>query len=164
MRVPCATAVTSSVGIDNQVTLGIIATCGPHGIYKTLGIAVDGLISRRSDTDIIVCRSTKRGKAPRVVRVEHLIVAFEEQVFVVILELLGNLLPHSFEAFLLLGIVVFAGHQPRSIGGTCIMMDVEDAIHALADNIVHHLMHAFHPCFLYLRADAVVGYVPYRTV
>ena len=157
---PRAASATGSVGAYHQVALDIVAARGTYGIYEALGIVVDGLIGSGGHAGIIVFRSGKRGEAPRAVVVEHLVVALEEQVLVVVLELLGNLFPYRLEAFFLLGIGVRAGPEPRRAAVARVVMHVQYAVHPLADDVVNHFVHTLHPCLLNLCADAVVGYVP----
>ena len=83
-------------------------------------------------------------------------------MLIIIFKILCDLLPDGHEAVLLLGIVRLTGYQPGGIRTTSVVVDIQDAVHALADHIVNHLMHALHPCFLDLGTDGIVRTVPRR--
>ena len=120
-----------SIGRNNQVPVGVVATGGAHGLDKLGGMLVHvpeiGQIARLT---------------PLLGRVEHLVIAFKQQMLVIVLEAGGNLCPQ-------LGIAVElqrrTGDNPCGIVGSGVVVHIEDAIHALVDDIVHNLLHAVHP-------------------
>ena len=64
MGIPISVAVSRCVGIDDQVTLGVVTASSSHGIHKTLGIAIQSLIGRSCLISIITVRALESGKAP----------------------------------------------------------------------------------------------------
>ena len=152
----------SSVGIDNQVTLHIVATCVPNGSHKTLCIVIDRLQGLLGIIRIIVllifveCRIT-----PATIGVEHLIITLEQQMLVIVLESLGYLFPDRLELRPVLCVVGFVGLDPRlkrTFIGTCIVVHIDDAVQSFVDDIVHHLFHTVHPSLvdLALRVNLLI--------
>ena len=45
MTTPVAVAVAGTIGIDDKVALGVVATCGTHGVDEGLRIAINAVIS-----------------------------------------------------------------------------------------------------------------------
>ena len=124
------------IGGDDEVTRSVVAPRGTDGIHKALGELVDGRIA-----------AAFLGIRPRVGIVEHLVIAFEEQTLVVADETGGYLLPNLLEADVHLVELVDVGSQPMLVSRTaaCVVVDVDDAVHVLADNIVDNLLYTFHP-------------------
>ena len=164
MTAPVALTTAGTVGVHYEVALGIVAARGAHGVDESLCIAVDAVIGRAGNRCIVVALSTKRSKAPGVFRVEHLVVTLKEQVLVVVAELFGNLLPQCLIAFALLLVVVLTGHEPRRVGGSRVVVHVQNAVHARIDDVVHHLLHAAHPGGVDLRAQIVLRRIPVAVV
>ena len=100
-RFHCIGCTAGRVGVNHQVAVLIIATSSTNGCYKTLGITVDGLIA------VVGSRLV-----PGVLFVEHLVVCFEKQLLVIVLELLGYLFPQPFILGLVCIIAAGAGLQP----------------------------------------------------
>ena len=126
------------VGVNHQITILIIASCITNGGYKTLGIAVDGLIS------VVGSRLV-----PFVIVIEHLVVSLKEQFLTVVLELLSYLFPQVFVFCLVRIVVGGAGMQPL-FAITCIVMHVNDTIHTIVYHVVHHFFHTIHPRIVHL--------------
>ena len=164
MLVPCARTAASTVGADGQVALGIVAAGGPYGIDKGLGVIVDGGVGIRCHGGVVIRRRAVRGETPGVVGVEHLVIALKDEPFAIILESVGYLCPDSLESGLLFFVVVGGGHQPGGVGRSRVVVNVEDAVHAFVDDVVHHLLHSVHPGLVDLCADGIGFGVPCRAV
>ena len=81
-------------------------------------------------------------------------------MLVVVFEFLGNLCPDGFKPFALLCVDVLVGNEPCGVGSAGVMVDIQDAIHILTDDVVHHLVYALHPHLVDLCAKRILGWVP----
>ena len=136
----CVRHAAGRVGVDNQVSLLVIAACGTNSCHETLGITVDG----------IVAVGFVSGLIPGVLGIEHLVIGLEEQMLIIVLKLIGNLRPEVLVAFLCLFVVVHRGNQPMVTLCTGIVMHIQDTVQAVVDDIIYNLMHAFHPFGIHL--------------
>ena len=64
---------------------------------------------------------------------------------VVVLKLLGYILPQVLIAGLCLIIDTLVCNEPALVTLACVVMNIDDAVHALANHIVDHLVNPFHP-------------------
>ena len=160
MGTPGSGAAAGAVRVYNQVPRCVVTAGGAHGLDEQVCEVVNARIGGGRHRCIIAVRRSEGREAPGVVGVQHFVVGLEEQMVSVVLEGLGNLLPEGGVA--ILGRIELVRHQP---GGTVlffamvprVVMDVEDAVHALVEDVVDDFPDAVHPG----RIHAVVrGFQP----
>ena len=80
--------------------------------------------------------------------IEHLVVAFEEELLSLVLEADGYLSPEIGK-----DILVFVKHRiacPEPALGSGVMVHVEHAVQAFVEHIAYHLFDALHPGFVHI--------------
>ena len=71
-------------------------------------------------------------------------------MMVVILEFGGYLLPEILILCLYAGIYRSVSHKPVQVMVSRVMVDVNDAVHAVVDDIIDDLVYSFHKCIIHL--------------
>ena len=133
--------ISCSIGIDDEVAGLVVATSGTNCIHEALGITIQAIVAACA----LWC-------IPGVVGIKHLVVAFEEQVLVVVLETGGNLSPEIFKLLLALLIVGFISLDPVLhilIVCTCIMVNIQDAVHTVINHVINDFLYSVHPGFIH---------------
>ena len=116
----------AGVGLDDEHALGVVAACGAHGVDKRLVVAVlhvGLLLSRCLPVDL------------------RLVDAGKGQVWTIILEVCGDLLPQRGKLL----VVFFLLCKERMLLQPHFVMGVDDDFHLLVQAVVDHLLHAVHP-------------------
>ena len=133
--------ISCGVSIDNQVASCVVATSGTNCIYKALCISIQALVA------VGILRSV-----PGVAGIEHLVIALKYQVLVIVLETGGNLCPEILKLLLVLLVVGFVSLNPVLyifIVSTCIMVNIQDAVHPVINHVIYDFLYAVHPSLIY---------------
>ena len=136
-----------SIGIENEVPVGILPAGRPDGGHEVGIVHVYDFVRFR------------RGRIPSTLGIEHLVEGLEQEPLPAGCELGGYLVPQR-AITLADGLVDLpVGPEPACSGRAGIMVYVEDAVHALVEDIPHDFLDPGHPG----RIDIVTlpgGHVP----
>ena len=153
------TACTSTIYVDHKIPLQVLTSCRTNGINKTLCIVINRTIGTIATRLFL----PKIRRTPGAVNVRHFIITLKNKALIIILEFIGYLHPKKFKRLLVFLIVILISTDMSPLLTIIplpifrFMMGIQDAIHALTNYIIHHLMNPFHPFLVYHTIVSYVG-------